>query len=474
MLAAVPLRGPLDRGSRRILGEPGARAGGRSIGVFCTTGESAMIEVAGLRFDISGAEEFLPAADLDALAPRVTEIAAELEAGSGPGSDYLGWLDLPADVTDDDFAALEMSAQRARADSEVYVVIGIGGSYLGARAVLEALGPDGGAPWVKFAGTSLGSGAMARLLASIADKELRLCVISKSGTTLEPALAFRMLRAVMLDRYGREETARRITVVTDAQKGALRQMAAAEQYESFTIPDDVGGRFSVLTPVGLLPLAVAGVDIRRLVAGAAAMRRACRGDDLNTNPAHLYAACRHALYKRGYTIEILSTFSAGLQLVQEWWKQLFGESEGKGGHGTFPASAVFTTDLHSLGQYIQDGRRQLLETFLTVTEEVPQLTVPAAGPDAAAGLDGLDYLVGRPLDEINHKAFAGTRRAHIAGGVPCLGIELARLDAPTLGGLIYLFEKAVAVSGRLLGVNPFDQPGVETYKREMFDLLGRP
>ena len=437
-----------------------------------------MIDVGGLRLDVSGTESFLPPDELDALAPRVTEIAAELAAGTGPGSEYLGWLDLPATIGEDDFAALEASELRARDDSEVYVVIGIGGSYLGARALLEALGPDHGAPWVKFAGTSLGSGAMARLLESVADRELRLCVISKSGTTLEPALAFRVLRARMLERYGREETARRITAVTDEKKGALRQMADQEGYETFVIPDDVGGRFSVLTPVGLLPLAVAGIDIRGLVAGANVMREACQTDELRANPAHLYAACRHALYNKGYVIEVLSTFTNGLQLVQEWWKQLFGESEGKGGGGTFPASTVFTTDLHSLGQYIQDGRRQLLETFLTVAEEVPALTVPSAGGATATGdgenLDGLDYLVGRPLDEINRKAFEGTRRAHIAGGVPCLDIQLERLSAPTVGGLIYMFEKAVAVSGRLLGVNPFDQPGVEMYKREMFDLLGKP
>ena len=433
-----------------------------------------MIDVGGLRLDVSGTESFLPPVELDALAPRVAEIAAELAAGAGPGSDYLGWLDLPTTIGEDDFAALEASALRARDDSEVYVVIGIGGSYLGSRALLEALGPDHGAPWVKFAGTSLGSGAMARLLESVADRELRLCVISKSGTTLEPALAFRVLRARMLERYGREETARRITAVTDAQKGALRQMADQEGYETFVIPDDVGGRFSVLTPVGLLPLAVAGIDIRGLVAGAGLMREACQTDELRANPAHLYAACRHALYQKGFSIEVLSTFTSGLQLVQEWWKQLFGESEGKGGDGTFPASTVFTTDLHSLGQYLQDGRRQLLETFLTVAEEVPELTVPGAGDGAEENLDGLDYLVGRPLDEINRKAYEGTRRAHIAGGVPCLDIELECLTAPTVGGLIYLFEKAVAVSGRLLGVNPFDQPGVEMYKREMFDLLGKP
>jgi glucose-6-phosphate isomerase len=446
-----------------------------------------------------------------------TEVAADLAAGRGPGSDFLGWLDLPVAVDEGQFAALEAAAARAEVDTEVYVVIGIGGSYLGARAVLDALGAGaaggsgsgaaavsgrGDPPAVLFAGNGLCSTALHHHLQQLRGRDFRLCVISKSGTTLEPALAFRLLRSLLHERYGRQEAARRITAVTDAEKGALRAMAAQEGYETFVIPDDVGGRFSVLTPVGLLPLAVAGVDIRSLVDGAAAMRETCLTAELRDNPAHLYAATRHALYNKGFTTEILSSFHSGLQKFQEWWKQLFGESEGKEGKGIFPASTVFTTDLHSLGQYIQDGRRELMETFLCVREGDPSITVPgengaSGGVDGAAGGtddtaggvdgtagggesgkapagDGLDYLVGRSLDEINWKAFAGTRKAHVAGGVPCLSIEIDRVTPHTMGELIFMFEKAVAVSGRLLGVNPFDQPGVEAYKQEMFNLLGKP
>ena len=298
-------------------------------------------------------------------------------------------------------------------------------------------------------------------------------VISKSGTTLEPALAFRILRSLLIDRYGPEAASRRITAITDAGKGALRQLATEEGYETFVIPDNVGGRFSVLTPVGLVPLAVAGVDIRALVAGARSLRAACATPDLTSNPAHLYAASRYGLYEKGFTTEVMSTFHGGLQTIQEWWKQLFGESEGKCGQGIFPASTVFTTDLHSLGQYIQDGRRCLQETFLCVRDSGRPLVVPAER-NAGANLDGLDYLVGRSLDEINWKAFEGTRRAHLAGGVPCTNFELDAITPEAVGGLIYLFEKAVGIGGRLLGVNPFDQPGVETYKKEMFSLLGKP
>ena len=354
------------------------------------------------------------------------------------------------------------------------MVVGIGGSYLGARAVLEALGgPAADAPEILFAGTSLCSAGLSRVLDRTAAREPALVVISKSGTTLEPAVAFRLLRAQLVARYGAAAAARRITAVTDARRGALRTMADEEGYASFVIPDDVGGRFSVLTPVGLVPLAVAGVDIRGLVAGARAMREACRAPDLGANPAHLYAAIRHGLYDRGYTTEVLSSFHGDLQLLAEWWKQLFAESEGKAGKGIFPAAAVFTTDLHSLGQYLQDGRRNLQETFLTVRRARADLVVPAPGENAR-DLDGLDYLAGMGLDEINRRAWEGTRTAHIAGGVPCTTFELDEVTPFAVGGLLYLFEKAVAVSGRLLGVNPFDQPGVEAYKREMFRLLGRP
>jgi len=455
-----------------------------------------MGDVSVFKIDTSEAEPFLPSGTLQLLEAPLTEVVNELESGRGPGGEYLGWLDLPVQITKAQIADMTAAAVRARDDTEVYVVIGIGGSYLGTKAVLQALGTGKGSrivgsqpategfrnrrngsagetrcrvPEILFAGTSLCSVAFGNLLEYVRDREVRLCVVSKSGTTLEPALAFRFLRSHLEKRYGRKEAARRITVVTDARKGALKQLADAEGYESFVIPDDVGGRFSVLTPVGLLPMAVAGVDIGELLQGAAIMRESSRNVDLRKNSAHLYAATRFALYREGFTTEILSTFHSGLTTFQEWWKQLYGESEGKDGKGIFPASTLFTTDLHSLGQYIQEGRRQLLETFLCVREGDSSLTVPEATSD-----DGLDYLVGKTLDEINWKAFEGTRKAHVKGGVPCMSLEVERLTPVTVGALIYFFEKAVAVSGRLLGVNPFDQPGVEAYKQEMFNLLGGP
>ncbi|MFO7653362.1 MAG: glucose-6-phosphate isomerase [Candidatus Krumholzibacteriia bacterium] len=429
-----------------------------------------------ISLDVSGTERYLPPDALSALAAPVAEIAADLEARRGPGAEFLGWLDLPERIGEAELSAYEETATRAR-DSEFFIVIGIGGSYLGARAVLEALQPrhTGRGPQVLFAGHGLAAAELDRLLGEIRDREVRLCVISKSGTTLEPAVAFRVLRERMVERYGREVAARRIIAITDAERGALRRLADAEGYRTFVVPEDVGGRFSVLTPVGLLPLAVAGVDVRALVSGAAEMRERCRAVELRENPAHLYAACRHALYERGFVVEVLSAFHPDLRLVLEWWKQLFGESEGKDGRGIFPASAVFTTDLHSLGQYLQDGRRMLLETLLHVRETAAGLRVPPVPEDGEpGGGDGLGYLVGRSLDEINHHAYLGTRAAHVDGGVPCLSLELQRLDAVTVGALLYMFEKAVAVSARLLGVNPFDQPGVEAYKSEMFRLLGRP
>jgi glucose-6-phosphate isomerase len=431
-----------------------------------------MDTIAGIRLDISGTEGFLPAADLDALAAPVAAVAAELAAGTGPGSDFLGWLDLPESITEADLAAVEAEAARLRGLADCVVVVGIGGSYLGARAVLEALGgPAPGAPEILFAGTGLCPATLGRVLDRAASREPALIVISKSGTTLEPAVAFRLLRAQLEQRYG-QDAARRIAAVTDARRGALKTLADEEGYPSFVVPDDVGGRFSVLTPVGLLPLAAAGVDIRALVAGARAMRTACLADDLRANPAHLYAAVRHALYERGFTLEVLSSFHGGLGQVAEWWKQLFGESEGKQGKGIFPASTVMTTDLHSLGQYLQDGRRCVQETFVTVGRTRGDVTVPADAD--GRDLDGLDYLAGMPLDEINRRAYEGTRAAHLAGGVPCTAIALDEVTAGTIGALLYMFEKAVAVSGRLLGVNPFDQPGVEAYKKEMFRLLGKP
>ena len=432
-----------------------------------------MIEAGGIRLDLTATRNFLPEAELDALAGPVAAAVRELEEGSSPGAEFLGWLDLPDRITDTELDLIEAEAARVRDFAETWVVIGIGGSYLGSRAVLDALGGAGaGAPDILFAGTGLCSAALDEVLKRVTDREFGICIISKSGTTLEPAVAFRLLRAELTQRLGAAETARRITAITDASRGALRTLADDEGYRAFVVPDDVGGRFSVLTPVGLLPLAVAGVDVRALVQGARDMLRSCGSRELHGNPAHLYAATRHALYAQGFTTEVSSTFHSRLRLMQEWWKQLFGESEGKGGQGIFPASTVFTTDLHSLGQYIQDGRRDIQETFLVVRNAVPELVVPLDGD--GRDLDGLDYLAGRSLDAINWKAYEGTRNAHVAGGVPCTTFELDAVTPATLGGLIYLFEKAVAVSGRLLGVNPFDQPGVEAYKQEMFRLLGKP
>jgi glucose-6-phosphate isomerase len=432
------------------------------------------METGGIRLDISGTEEFLTPNERQDLAPAVAEAVDQLHGGTCPGSDFLGWLDLPGRIDQAELDTYTASAGRAAADSELYVVVGIGGSYLGARAVLDALGGSRpGHPEILFAGNGLCSAALDRLVRRLEDCEFRLCVISKSGTTLEPAVAFRILRRLLTDRYGAEQAASRITAVTDAQRGALRQLADEEGYETFVIPDDVGGRFSVLTPVGLVPLAAAGIDVAGLVAGARGMMDACSGRGLQDNPANLYAAVRHGLYGKGFTTEIMSSFHSGMQMVQEWWKQLFGESEGKGGKGIFPASTVFTTDLHSLGQYVQDGRRDLQETFLAIDHAAGDVQVPGEG-SSGGNLDGLDYLTGRTLDEINAKAYAGTRKAHLAGGVPCTSIEMDRVTAANLGGLLYMFQKAVGVSGLLLGVNPFDQPGVETYKQEMFRLLGKP
>jgi glucose-6-phosphate isomerase len=433
-----------------------------------------MAEIHGIELDVARAEVFLPAGVLDALAPRVAGIAADLDARRGPGHDFLGWLDLPADIDAARLQALEDAARGGREDSEVCVVVGIGGSYLGARAVLDALGGvSPGSPEILFAGTGLCASALRPVLDAVAGRDFRLVVISKSGTTLEPAVSFRILRGLLQERYGAAGAAARIDAVTDGSRGALRRMADENGWRSWVIPRDVGGRFSVLTPVGLLPLAMAGLDIRALVSGAADMREACRSDDLRANPAHLYAATRYALYERGFHTEVLATFHSGLATIGEWWKQLYGESEGKDGKGIFPASTVYTTDLHSLGQYVQDGRRDLLETFLVVRRDEPAITVPP-DPGGAAGQDGLDYLVGERLDTINWKAFEGTREAHGEGGVPCLSLSLDAITPGAVGALLYMFEKGVAVGGRLLGVNPFDQPGVEAYKRAMFRLLGKP
>ncbi len=414
--------------------------------------------------------------------PLARKALEDLESGRGPGSDFLGWLTLPVRTRPEEIRRIREVSDEIRQEAEVFVVIGIGGSYLGAKAVIEALGPsfplaqsgNGAAgrrgPWILFAGQNLSAKYLEDLVEVIGRKSLYVNVISKSGTTTEPGLAFRLLRRLLVERYGRKGAARRILSTTDAARGALRRLSEQEGYRTFVIPDDVGGRYSVLTPVGLLPVAVSGVSIEDLLAGARSMMSPCSLPGIFENPAALYAAGRNLLASKGYPTEILVTYEPRLQTLAEWWKQLYGESEGKEGKGIFPASAVFTTDLHSLGQWIQQGPRTIFETLVHIREEEGSLRVPE-DPDVQ---DGLEYLAGRPWTEIQQKACAGTRIAHHQGGVPIFSVEVPRLNAYYLGQLLYFFEKACGLSGYLLGVNPFDQPGVEAYKQNVFALLGRP
>ena len=424
-----------------------------------------------LYIDDSNCRDFLSdSAHADAL-DRVRRARQTLLGRSGPGSEFLGWVDLPAQVQAQ-LADIQEAADQLRESSDVVIVIGIGGSYLGARAVIDALrspfAADG--PEIIYAGHHIDGAYLKDLLRHVEDRRVSLNVISKSGTTTEPALAFRVLRDMMHRRYGREEAARRIVATTDAQRGALRKVAEEEGYRRFVIPDDVGGRFSVFTPVGLLPIAAAGMDIHALVGAAADMRHPLESDQPDENPALHYAMLRDALYREGKVVEVLASFEPRLQYVTEWWKQLFGESEGKDGNGIFPAAVSNTTDLHSMGQYIQDGRRMLFETFLVDAAPGDSLLVPAADDDT----DGLNYLAGSSLADINRSAMRGTALAHRSGGVPNAVIEINGLSPRTLGALLYFFESTVALSGYALGVNPFDQPGVEEYKRNMFALLRKP
>lgn len=424
-----------------------------------------------IRIDERNTHGFLDDNARAASAQRIADAHRLLHARSGAGSDFLGWIDLPLHAREELQPILD-AAEDIRAQSDVLVVVGIGGSYLGSRAVIEALSdPVGGStPRVLFAGNHIDGGYLQSLLRHLEGKRVSINVISKSGTTTEPALAFRVLRQWMHDIYGRKEAARRIFATTDAQKGALRKVAEEEGYRSFVIPDDVGGRFSVLTPVGLLPIAAAGIDTAALLDGAIAMRTRCAEPDAGSNPAFAYAILRDALHRLGRTVEVLASFHPPLYYVTEWWKQLFGESEGKDGKGIFPAAVTNTTDLHSMGQYIQDGRRLLFETFL-FAERVPEdMTVP----DAADDTDGLNYLAGRSFADVNLQAMRGTALAHRTGGVPNAAIILPDISSATIGALLYFFETAVALSGYALGVNPFDQPGVEEYKRNMFGLLHKP
>ncbi len=406
------------------------------------------------------------------------EANALLYSGKGAGNDFLGWVHLPSSISAADIEAIEAEAAKLRAKADVVICIGIGGSYLGAKAVLEAMSdpfrllhkaPQG--PTVLFAGQNISEDYTYELLDAVRDHSIAAIVISKSGTTTEPAIAFRLIKAEIERRYGKREAAERIVAVTDKARGALKTLATKEGYPTFVIPDDVGGRFSVLTPVGLLPLAVAGVNIAELVRGAREMEHAT-GEEVPfaENPAARYAVVRNELYRSGKRIEILGSYEPRLQYVNEWWKQLYGESEGKDGKGLFPASVTLTADLHSMGQYIQQGERILIETIISVAKPAHEVRIEAD----AENLDGLNYLAGKRISEVNRMAELGVQMAHLDGGVPNLRVEIPAIDEHAIGGLLYFFEKACGISGYLLGVNPFDQPGVEAYKKNMFALLEKP
>jgi glucose-6-phosphate isomerase len=410
--------------------------------------------------------------EIDAYAPALAAAEKMLSEHNGPGNDYLGWLDLAEKTPDSLVDAINEKATDLRKKADVLVCIGIGGSYLGARAAIDFLSPsfeDLRSPRVLFAGNTINSDYLDDLLTLLKDKEVAVNVISKSGTTTEPGVTFRVVRQWMEKRYGRPEAAKRIVATTDAKSGALRALAAEEGYSTFEIPGDVGGRYSVLTPVGLVPIAVAGIDIRKLLAGAAQMAGICAGNDAKGGLSGRYAVLRNILFRRGYGIEVMASFQPQLHFVGEWWKQLAGESEGKNGTGIFPASLDYTTDLHSMGQWMQEGVRTVFETFLYIRNTRSTLTVPRFSDDS----DELNYLAGKSFEEINRQAYAGTLFAHIDGGVPASSIMIEDRTEETLGQLFYFFEKAIALSGYLLRVNPFDQPGVEAYKKNMFALLGK-
>ncbi len=420
-----------------------------------------------INLDIEGIFSHIGKNEIENSMPLALGALDGLLKREGPGSDMLGWLDLPA-TSGSEIEKIADIGKRIQDENDCLVVVGIGGSYLGARAAIEAL-PSSTLFPVYFAGNNLSPGYHDRLLSKLEGKRFSVCVISKSGTTTEPAIAFRLLRRKLIETFGRETIKNRIIAITDPEKGALRQMASQEGWRTFTIPGNVGGRFSILSPVGLVPCAAAGIPVAEMLSGAASGMEAYTRKD-RTNNALLYALIRSLLHDKGIGIEVLSTFHPELALMCEWWKQLSGESEGKNGKGLFPASTVMTTDLHSLGQLLQEGARDILETFLVAKYPLRNLNVPHEEMD----LDNLNYLAGRSLGEINMKAFQGTRAAHMAGGLPVITLEVPSLTPDTIGALFVFFEITVSVTGKLLGVNPFNQPGVEEYKSRMFKLLGKP
>ncbi len=435
--------------------------------------------MAHISFDSSNLTKFVHDNELGEMQALVTAADTELREGTGAGNDFRGFLDLPKDYDKDEFERIKKAARKIQSDSEVLVVIGIGGSYLGARAAIEflhdsffnLLPPETrNAPQVFFAGNSISGSYLQQLVNLIGDRDFSVNVISKSGTTTEPSIAFRVFKEKLIKKYGVKGANERIYATTDRARGALKTEADAAGYESFVIPDDVGGRYSVLTPVGLLPIAASGADIDKLMKGAADAREHYGDADLSKNEAYQYAALRNILYRKGYTTEILENYEPSLQYFSEWWKQLMGESEGKNEKGIYPSSANFSTDLHSLGQYIQEGLRNLMEAVIHVDRPQGDTKIPADKEN----LDGLEYLSGKQMNFVNGKAMQGVILAHTDGNVPNMVVNIPDQTEYTLGYLIYFFEAAVAISGYLNGINPFNQPGVEAYKKNMFALLGRP
>jgi glucose-6-phosphate isomerase len=433
----------------------------------------------GLRLDLSKVEPYAKLQELDHMEAMVKAAHDTLHNKTGAGNDFLGWLDLPVNYDKEEFSRIKNAAEKIKKNSQALIVIGIGGSYLGPRAAIEMLNSNfhnmlgndkRNDPKVFFVGNNISSTYLADLLDAIEGIDISVNVISKSGTTTEPAIAFRVFKDYMEKKYGVDGAKERIYATTDKSKGALKSLANEMGYETFVIPDDVGGRFSVLTAVGLLPIAVAGINIDEMMQGAADAREAYATADLKNNDCYKYAAMRNALYNKGKDIEILVNYEPGLHYFNEWWKQLFGESEGKDQKGIFPAAVDFSTDLHSMGQFIQEGNRIMFETVLNVEKAKRELTIEKAEGD----LDGLNFLAGKTIDFVNKQAFNGTLLAHNDGGVPNMVVNIPELSPYYFGYMVYFFEKACGISGYLLGVNPFDQPGVEAYKKNMFALLGKP
>ena len=431
-----------------------------------------------IKFDYSKALSFFQEHEVSYLKDTVKQLHHTIHEKTGAGNDYIGWLSLPSDYDKEEFSRIKKAAEKIKNDSDILLVIGIGGSYLGARAAIEMLQHSfynllpkekRNAPQIIFAGNNISSTYMRDIMDLLEGKDFSINVISKSGTTTEPAIAFRIFRKVLEEKYGKEEAKKRIYATTDKARGALKTVADEEGFETFVIPDDVGGRYSVLTAVGLLPIAASGADIDTIMKGAQQAEKDYSESELENNEAYQYAAVRNLLYRKGKTIEMLINYEPSLQYFSEWWKQLFGESEGKDQKGVYPSSANYSTDLHSLGQYVQEGRRDIFETVIKVESPRHELVLEEAEND----LDNLNYLAGQTVDFVNNKAFEGTLLAHTDGGVPNLVVSIPALDEYTFGYLVYFFEKACAMSCYLMGVNPFDQPGVEAYKVNMFALLGK-